>query len=394
MPWKETCVYEERLEFVRQCHERKWQMTELCTAYGISRDKGYKWLERFKEEGKQGLLDRSRAPKTHPNAINEGIAQQLLDLRRKYPTWGPKKLRARLGVLEPEASLPASSTIGDLLKRHGLVKPRRRRERSTVPLTPKELTEAVAPNDVWPADFKGWFRTLDGQRCDPLTVSDAATRWQFCTEIVRPDGEHVRPVFDRLFREYGLPSVIRTDNGPPFASLAIGGLSRLSIWWIKLGIRPERIRPGHPEQNGRHERFHRTLREDTLREPCPHPEAQQRCFDRYRRTYNEERPHEALGLRTPAEFYRPSPRQMPSKLAEIEYPAHYEIRRVRACGRIKFRGNQMFLGQVLRGETVAMEQVSERLWRLYFGPVLLAFIDTRIGQVLAMRHPAIEEDDE
>lgn len=391
MPWKETCVYEERLKFVRQCHEGTWSKTDLCEAYGISRAKGYKWLSRFEEAGKEGLEDRTRAPKTHPNAIDEGIAKQLLGLRERYPTWGPRKLRARLSVLEPDLRLPASSTIGDLLRRHGLVQTRQRRKRSSVPLMPKELTEAVEPNDVWPADFKGWFRALDGQRCDPLTVSDAKTRWQFCTEIIPPDGEHVREVFTHLFREYGLPLVIRTDNGPPFASLGLGGLSRLSIWWIKLGIRPERIRPGHPEENGRHERFHRTLREDTLARPCANAQLQQRCFDEYRRIYNEERPHEALGFATPANLYRPSPRQMPSKIPELEYPRHFEIRRVRGCGRIKFLGKQPFISQVLRGETVGMEQVSDRLWQLYFGPVLLALIDTHIGQVLAMRRPLIEE---
>ena len=333
MPWKETHVMDEKMRFIAACVAGEEAMAELCRRSAISRKTGYKWLSRYQTHGAAGLEDRSRAPHHHPHRVEPAIERLILAARTDHPTWGPRKLLAWLERRHREAPWPAASTVGELLSRHGLVVRRRRRRRaapsSPLPAMPTE------PGALWCADFKGWFRTGDGERCTPLTISDAASRYLLrCQGLGRWTGtELVRPIFEAAFREHGLPEAMRTDNGPPFASVGLGGLSRLSVWWIRLGIRPEWIEPGHPEQNGRHERMHRTLAAETTRPAARNRRAQQRVFDRFVREYNEERPHEALGQRPPAEQYRRSVRPYPSRLAEVEYDDEWTTRAVRGAGR-------------------------------------------------------------
>ena len=374
MPWQETCPVEERLRFVHEFHRLDLPMAQLCRDFGISRKTGYKWLARFEERGRGGLDDRSHAADAHPNATTPKAVEFILSLRRKFPHWGPKKLRRVLTMKAPAEPCPAASTIGEILRRHGLSKPQRRVKRT--PLWTSPLTHATEPNSLWCIDFKGWFRTRNGVRCDPLTMSDAFSRYVLCSDVVRqPDERHVRPRMEAVFREYGLPLAIRSDNGPPFASRAAGGLSRLSAWWVRLGIRPERIEPGRPEQNGRHERMHRTLKAETASPPAANHPAQQRAFDRFRETFNEERPHEALGQQTPASVYRPSPRSYPECLPELVYPNNHELRRVRTDGTIQWTGENVYVSEVLVGETVGLEPLDDRYWRLHFGPVCLGYVD-------------------
>ena len=373
MPWKETHVMEERLKFIGAYLEGDWSMTELCRAFGVSRQTGYELIARYTEIGLDGLKDRSRAPRRHPNETSAEVAKMLLAARRAHPRWGPRKLIGWLERRHPAVNWPAASTVGTLLKRHGLVHARRRVRRT--PPHPGPLGELAGPNDVWCADFKGWFRTGDGQRCDPLTITDGFSRFLIgCRAVWRQDWEHTYPVFHKAFRDYGLPRAIRTDNGSPFATRGAGGLSRLAIWWIKLGIVPERIEPGQPQQNGRHERMHQTLKQETARPPRATRSAQQRAFRKFQLEYNCERPHEALGNATPAQFYEPSPRRYPRPL-RIDYPPHYEVRQVRTSGEIKWRGELHFLGQALCGEPVGLEQIDDRYWRIYFGPLPVATMD-------------------
>ncbi len=280
MPWKETCPMEERMKFIADCLQDEWSLAQLCRFYGISRKTGYKWLARYLAEGPAGLGDRSRAPRRHPNGVPREVEEQIVAFRAQHPHWGPRKLVHRLTQIQPETHWPAPSTVGVLLKRRGLTASRRRK-RHTPPYN-QPFQEGVQPNQVWSADFKGWFRTQDGIRIDPLTISDVASRYLLrCQGLVRPNRTAVQAVFTAAFQEFGLPRAIRTDNGPPFASVGLGGLSRLSAWWVCLGISPERIRPGHPEENGRHERMHRTLKQATAQPPQTTTNGQQRAFDRF-----------------------------------------------------------------------------------------------------------------
>jgi putative transposase len=377
MPWEETTRMEQRARFVAEFDSALYTVTELCRRYGISRKTGYKWLNRWGQEGDQGLQDRSRAPKSSPGRTGDSMVERLLELRRKHPTWGPRKLLVLLEKKNPEGAWPAPSTAGDILKRHGLVQASRRRGR--VPIQRGCLTQATAPNEVWTCDFKGQFRTGDGRLCYPLTVADHFSRYLLAVDgLDSVSTPQSWPVFERLFRDYGLPQVIRSDNGSPFASArALAGLCRLSVRWIKLGIVPERIKPGHPEQNGSHERMHRDLKHETARPPAANAAAQQELFNRFRRVRNEQRPHEALGQRTPAELYHPSLRLYPSAMPEPSYPGHYEVRYVRPGGEIKFRGRYMFLTEALHGERVGLEEFDDGLWSVYFADVLLARFDQR-----------------
>lgn len=377
MPWEETTRMKQRVRFISDLESCLYTMTELCERYGISRKTGYKWAERYVAEGVDGLQDRSRAPKSCCHGTPEELVAVLVELRRAHPTWGPRKLLAVLRKREPELSWPAPSTVGGILKRQGLVEGGRRRARRSCSHPGRPSVQASAPNGVWTGDFKGQFRTSDGCLCYPLTVADAYSRFLLGVEGLDSVSEsQAWPVFERLFREYGLPEALRTDNGSPFASAgAVGGLSRLSVRWIKLGIRLERIEPGHPEQNGRHERMHRTLKQETARPPAASRAAQQDRFDQFRLVYNEQRPHEALALRTPGELYCPSPRPYPSQFLEPEYPGHFEVRSVRRGGEIKWQGEFVFVSEALAGERVGLEEYEDGLWAVYFGSLLLAKFD-------------------
>ena len=308
---------DQRVAFIADWLRDEWTMTELAERYGISRKTAYKWVDRYQADPEHGLAERSRAPHRHGRAMADDLRAMIVALRQAHPQWGPKKLRPILQEREPGRDWPATSTMGDLLRREGWSAPRRR-ARYLVPLT-QPLAVAQAPNDVWTADFKGWFRTADGTRCDPLTIADACSRFVLCCRIVAPTGLGVRPWFDRAFRDYGLPRALRTDNGSPFASTGAGRLSQLAVWWLKLGIQLDRIDPGHPEQNGRHERFHLTLQEDTTSPPARTARQQQARFDRMQVEFNTERPHEALGQQPPARVYVPSPRRYPARLEDPWY---------------------------------------------------------------------------
>jgi transposase InsO family protein len=371
MPWKETCAMDERLKFIAAHLKREYSVSELCRHFGISRPTAYKWIERYEQCGPEGFWERRRVPKHHPNETPAALQYKLIALRQRHPKWGPRKLLALLRRAEPEVSWPAVSTAGDILKRHGLTQARRYR-RST-PSYDRPFYVASRPNDVWAADFKGWFKTGDGHRVDPLTISDWVSRYLLCCRgLERPIFEQVRPQFERAFREYGLPWAIRTDNGPPFASTGLGGLSRLSVWWIRLGIKPERIRPAHPEDNGRHERMHKTLKESAARPPKATVGAQQEALDQFRQEYNELRPHEALGMQTPAECYQRSDREFPDGLPELDYGPEFKIRRVRSNGQIKWAGEKIFLSENLSGELVGLKPIDNDVWSIHFGPVPLA----------------------
>jgi putative transposase len=374
MPWTGTCVMDEKMAFIAACLAHEGSMTGRCAAFGISRDSGYALLKRYRAEGAAGLVPRSRAPHHHGLAMAEETAAAIIALRQERPYWGAKKLRAKLQERHPERPWPAPSTIGDLLRREGLSEPRRRRRRA-VPVT-QPFLPVREPNDLWCIDFKGWFRTTDGQRCDPLTVTDADSRFLIECRILPETVEAVRPVVDQAFRELGLPLTMRSDNGTPFASgNAVGGLTRLSVHWVKLGIRLERIDPGSPEQNGRHERMHGTLKNETSRPPAATPAEQQARFDRFRNDFNDNRPHEALGQVPPTRRYRPSPRPYPSKIEEPWYDADHAVRRVRSNGEIKWGGDYLFLSEALVGEPVGIAETEAGDWIVRFADLDLAIID-------------------
>jgi putative transposase len=384
MPWKDTCPMDQRVAFIADWLRDEWTMSELAERYGISRKTAYKWVDRYEGDPEHGLVERSRAPKQHGRAMADKVRAAVVALRQAHPRWGPKKLRAVLAERNARAPWPAASTIGDLLRREGLSLPSRRR-RDVVPLT-QPLAAAQHPNDVWTADFKGWFRTADGTRCDPLTIIDACSRFVLCCRIVAPTAQGVRPWFERTFREYGLPRAMRTDNGPPFATTAAAHLSPLAIWWLKLGIHLDRIDRGHPEQNGRHERFHLTLQEETTTPPAATPLQQQRRFDRMRGEFNTERPHEALQQRPPARLYVTSPRPYPAQLEEPRYDATHQVRHVRHNGRIKWRGDEVFISTAMRGEAIGLAETERGDWIVRFMHVELGRLDRQTLRFLPVWH--------
>jgi putative transposase len=364
---------DQRVVFIADWLRDNWTMTELAERYGISRKTAYKWVDRYTTDPAAGLGERSRAPHVHGRAMAAEVRAAVLALRGLHPRWGPKKLRAVLGERQPAQVWPAVSTLGDLLHREGLSVPRRR-VRSVVPRT-QPLAAAQAPNDVWAADFKGWFRTADGTRCDPLTMTDACSRFVLCCHIVAPTARGVRPWFERAFRTYGLPRAMRTDNGPPFATTGAGQLSRLAVWWLKLGIQLDRIDRGHPEQNGRHERFHLTLQQETTSPAATTAPQQQRRFDRMRREFNTERPHEALGQTPPARSYVPSPRPYPTRLEEPWYDATHQVRRVKQRGQITWQGDRIFVSEAVCGELIGLAESERGDWIVRFLQVELGRID-------------------
>ena len=373
MPWKVASAMEERIKFVLECLKGEVSKVALCAKYGISRPTGDKWLARYEQEGIEGLREHSRARHDQPQRMAEGVAARLLKARHKHPSWGAAKVKAHLERIEPDQRWPAASTIGDLFHLHGLTVSRKRKrhvEASVLPLSPM-----VEPNAVWCADFKGWFRTGDGTRCDPLTITDGHSRYLVCCQAVaHTDSEHVQAVFEACFRTYGMPFVLRTDNGPPFASRGLLGLSRLSLWWSKLGIIHERIEPGKPQQNGRHERMHKTLKAETASPPMRTLRIQQRVFGAFRDEYNNERPHEALGQRPPADVYVTSPRSYTGLLKEVSYPQWMDTRLVERSGQITWHGRRLFVSETLRGEPIGLEDRDD-------GNLTLWYADMAIGVV-------------
>lgn len=357
-----------------QDHKQGESIAALAEIYQVARKTIYKWLERYEAEGVTGLHDRSRAPEHSPTRLEQSTIEAIVAMRQRWG-WGPRKLRAKLIEQQPEIAWPAPSTIGEVLKRAGLTHVRHRRVRT--PVREQPFAHIDQPNQTWCADFKGWFRTGNGERCDPLTITDAHSRMLLrCHIVPKTDGVHVAAIFDSAFRQYGLPRVIRTDNGSPFASRAPGGLSRLSMRWIKLGIVPERTRPASPQDNGRHERMHLTLLQATLRPPQRDRRRQQLAFDRFRGEFNQQRPHEALGQRTPASCYTPSPRTMPRRIPEIEYAPDLILRRISPKGDVKWKRERTFLSEIFAHELVGLRPLDERYYAVWYGPVALGWMDT------------------
>jgi len=375
MPWKETEAMQEKEKFIRAYLTGKHSMSECCRLFGVSRETGHKMWRRFQCEGMAGLQPQSRAPKHRPHSIDAVLSQRLCELRRKHPSWGPVKLVAYLSRRESSRRWPAPSTVGELLKREGLVRKRKRRAR---PLhCSSDVAGYVGPNAVWCADYKGDFRCGNGKRCVPLTISDGYSRMLLrCQSLYSTNALDAKRVFTATFREFGLPDSIRTDNGCPFSS--VSGLSVLSVWWVLLGIRPVRSRPGRPTENGRHERIHRTLIDDVLSfgvEKDLH--AQQRAFDRFVFEYNELRPHQSLAGATPSSRYLKSTKPYPTKLREPAYANHAFVERIDKVGGLIYKGRTHQISPLLSGLPVGILCGDDGWERLYFGPLLLGHFTRR-----------------
>jgi putative transposase len=381
MPWSQTSPMDQKTQFIADYLRRSLSISELCTNYGISRKTGYKWIDRYLHDGPQGLEDHSTKPYTAPNRTPEHIVQALVDLRAHHPTWGAGKLLAVIERRHYGWELPARSTACEILKRHGLIAKKRSRRRIGHPGTP--TSQILAPNDCWCADFKGQFKTADGLYCYPLTVTDGHSRFLLgCQALSSTKVDEAKPIFTRIFREYGLPTRIRTDNGVPLATNTLARLSQLSAWWVRLGVLPELIEPGKPQQNGRHERMHRTLKAETTRPPANSRLAQQRRFNRFRQEFNFERPHQALDMQTPASQYTASTRAMPDRLPPFEYPDRFEVRYVSANGGIRWNRQWVNVSVTCVGEYVGLEEIDDGIWNVYFGPL-------KLGRLLE-RHMRIE----
>lgn len=376
MPWSQTSPMDQRTQFIADFLRESLSITELCQLYDVSRKTGYKWIERYLRSGPAGLEERSRKPHRSPNATADEIVAGILDARRRHPSWGGKKLLTLVHKRHPNWDLPHRSTVCDILSRHGMVAKKRNRRRIGHPGKP--TSQILAPNDVWSADYKGQFRTGNGIYCYPLTVTDGYSRYLLgCQGLNSTAVAEAKPVFTRLFKEYGLPKRIRTDNGVPFATNTLARLSSLSAWWVRLGILPELIEPGKPQQNGRHERMHRTLKAETTRPAAGSLAAQQRKFNAFQEEFNNERPHEALDMQTPAALYQPSTREMPEKLPPLEYPDRFELRYVSANGGIRWGRDWVNVSTVCIGEYVGLEEIDDGIWNVYFGPLKLGRLNER-----------------
>jgi transposase InsO family protein len=361
---------EQKVQFIADYLRNTYSIVELCERYRISRKTGYKWISRYLKEGPPGLKNRRPSPKSIPHRTEQTVIDALLDLRQKHPSWGAKKLLVKLGERRPSWTLPARSTVYELLRPYGVISKQRRRRAVGHP--GKSQRQANQPNDIWCVDFKGEFKLSNGEYCYPLTVTDQYSRYLLaCQSLPSTAAEGVKPVFLRLFREFGLPRFIRSDNGTPFAANSLARLSSLSAWWIQLGVLPDLIEPGKPQQNGRHERMHKTLKAETTRPAANTFQGQQRRFNRFMEEFNKERPHEALGMMTPASHYEISSRRMPRSIEPFEYPDHFEVRYVSANGGIRWNHRWVNVSQTCKGQYVGMEEIEEGLWNVYFGPIKL-----------------------
>jgi putative transposase len=383
MPWKETGVMDQKIQLIGDWLKDEYSVRELGECYNVSCKTIYKWINRYQAGGIAALPEAPRAPLYHPNATPPEIASRLIEAKLRHQYWGPKKLVVWLARHHPDTPWPVASTAQNILRKEGLVKPRRLKHR--VPPYTEPFRECKRSNDSWSMDYKGQFKTGDGQPCYPLTISDNFSRYLLaCRGLFHPDYESTQPWLEQTFREYGLPRAIKSDNGTPFASIGLGGLSRLSAWLIRLRVKPERIQPGHPEQNGRHERMHRTLKEAACKPPGSCLADQQQAFDRFRPDYNGERPNEAVGMKTPASLYQPSRRIFPGKLPPVEYESWFTVRQVRSNGCIKWKGGFVYVSQALAGEPIGLRQIDERKWEIRFSFYPLGILDEEVGKVLPM----------
>jgi len=386
MPWRESCAMDARVGLIADWLEGGLTVVELSDRYGVSRKTAYKWIGRYEADGAAALAERSSAPHRHGRATDAALCESIVQQKERWPTWGPRKIMAKLREQDPQVAWPAPSTAGEILKRAGLVGLRRRRHRA--PPTLGGLTQAEHANHVWAVDHKGWVRLGDGGRCEPLTISDSYTRFLIglsCGDTT--NGQEARREFERAFAACGLPETIRSDNGTPFASAGVTGLTALSVWWTKLGIRHERTAPGCPQQNGRHERFHLTLKE-AMDPPSADRQAQAERFAAFRHDYNHERPHEALGQTPPGRHYQPSPRPLPDRLPEPDYPRDADTRRVRLSGEIRWAGKTLYVSEALVGEFVAIEEVADGELRVRFYDKPIGIIDLRQRRLRRIPVPA------
>lgn len=376
MPWKDTTPMRERGVFIRAWEAEVFTMKELCEHFGVSRKTGYKWVDRYLEGDLESLSDRSRAPHTCPHRTPAEVEAEIIRMKRKHKRWGPKKIIDTLEKTLPEKTWPAVSTAGAILDRAGLVKKRKRRRRWRHPGQP--TLKADRPNELMTVDFKGEFRLGDKSVCYPLTIQDRFSRYVLtCKGLPSPRLDDVRSAMERLFSEAGLPERIRTDNGEPFASHGISGLTRLNVWWMRLGVRHERIDKGCPYQNGAHERMHEELKAETTRPPAYSLRGQQILFDDFVKTYNNVRPHEGIGQHLPCDLWMPSPRSYPERLEDPEYPGYFEVRRVRSGGEIKFKSRMQFVSQALAGQLIGLEPVDDGIWSVIFCETLLGRFDEK-----------------
>lgn len=377
MPWKDVRPMDQKLLFIADCLRKTAAFSELCARYGISRKTGYKWMQRYQQQGMDGLNEQSRRPSNSPAKVPYKIQQAIIELRQTRKIIpGAKKLQVLLAQRFPNETIPSKSTIYNILKREQLIKPRTKTRKISPYSQP--FASVQQANELWSADFKGQFKMGNGQWCYPLTIMDHKSRYLLCCDgLSNTATPNTQKAFKRLFKEYGMPQRIRTDNGVPFATRATGGLSTLAVWWIRLGILPERIQPGKPQQNGRHERMHRTLKQAATRPPSSSMRSQQHQFDAFCEEYNYQRPHEALGQQTPASQYRASPREYPDKLLDMVYPDYYDVKKVSQSGVVYWRNRMVYVSHLLEDEHIGMDEVDDGIWDIYFGPIKLGRFDVR-----------------
>lgn len=372
MPWKTVSLLKVRQRLVEAVLARRQTLQVICLRAGISRKTAYKWLARFRRQGIPGLRDQSRRPRRSSTRLSGHWIQVIGQWRRRRPHWGAKKIYQQLRQEHLRRRVPCARTIQRWLKRSGWVRPRPRRARRGPAVPHPGLTVPTRPNQVWTVDFKGWFRTADGVRQEPLTVRDLFSRYGLCLRLLaNQDDRRVRGAMQRLFRQRGLPNAIRVDNGSPFGGKGALGLSRLSVWWLRLGIRVEFTRRARPGDNAGHEQFHGCYQREVVAAEAPHRRAMQQRSTRWLARYNEERPHEALGQRTPTQVYRFSERAYPEVLAPLKYPHRWEVRRVRNSGHIKWRGRVRFMGRAFVGQTLGLKSAGPQQWEVFLGRQLI-----------------------
>lgn len=382
MAWRTIGMKEQRMLFIKAFLERKFNLSDLCNQFNISRPCGYKWISRFEDEGWEGLKERSKRPLNSPNTTSSELEQEILRIKYQWPKWGPKKVLGHLANSSEDIILPSRTTIENILKKNGLVERRKLRKRFATRTDP--LGECNASNDIWCIDFKGWWLTKEHQKCEPFTLMDAYSRYLLCCQNLELNNTaHVWAIFERLFREYGLPLRVRSDNGPPFASRGAGRLSKLSVNLIKAGIIPEWIEPGKPQQNGRHERMHLTLKQEGI-DLDADLNAQINKIEKFCHYYNFVRPHEALSQKCPGNVYKPSPRYWNGRLKSPEYPNEYKIGTVKSCGKMSWKGGEIYIGRVFEGEPIGLKTEEDEL-KAYFGPIFLGNVKENSLEV--MRRP-------
>ena len=381
MPWTDLRPMDSKIQFVSFALNSTMTMTELCAIFNISRKTGYKWLYRYIEHGPEGLLDRSKAPKTIPNKSTQQVTDFVISCRKKHPTWGARKITQKAHQVAKNLQLPSETTINNIIKANGLTNPKRKRRKPGHPGKP--CVTAKSPNDIWTTDFKGEFKTKNGLYCYPLTIMDEYSRYLIdCQGLLSTGYKGAFRVFKRAFKDYGLPHAIKSDNGVPFATTGLARLSRLSVWWIKLGIDPILIQPASPYQNGAHERMHKTLKSESTIPASGDLKSQQRRFNSWKHEYNFDRPHESLKGNCPSMIYKPSLKSYPSKTPKVEYPIHFEVRFVSANSHFRWKHNYIPVGKTLADEYVGLEEVMDGIWAVYFSWKRLGFLDERKMRII------------